>query len=280
MALPETIKENQDILDAFITAAPYLNHILREDVAIAFSDTEHFLSYVPGKIVDIKLKVGTPLTETMQAALQAGHDTIRNIGDEVYGIPIKVLYSPIKGIQGEAIGILAAVVDMEASANLVKSVEEVFASTQTVYAAVEQVAESAGELAKAGQEAVQQASVLKEKNADTIKVIEFINNIAQQTNLLGLNAAIEAARAGEQGRGFAVVAEEVRKMAEQSREATEKIQATLSEMNKAVLEISKSIETTGAISEEQAASTEEITANLSRVTKSTEELKHFVDNFK
>ncbi len=128
-----------------------------------------------------------------------------------------------------------------------------------------------------GQESVEQARFLQEKNADTIKVIDFITNIAGQTNLLGLNAAIEAARAGEQGRGFAVVAEEVRKLAEQSREATEKIQATLNEMNKAVEGISKSIETTGAISEEQAASTQEITTNLSRVTKAAEELKEHVE---
>jgi methyl-accepting chemotaxis protein len=136
----------------------------------------------------------------------------------------------------------------------------------------------ASALAKAGQESVEQARFLQEKNADTIKVIDFITNIAGQTNLLGLNAAIEAARAGEQGRGFAVVAEEVRKLAEQSREATEKIQATLNEMNKAVEGISKSIETTGAISEQQAASTEEITANLSRVTKAAEDLKRQVEN--
>ena len=139
------------------------------------------------------------------------------------------------------------------------------------------MAKSASALAKAGQESVEQARFLQEKNADTIKVIDFITNIAGQTNLLGLNAAIEAARAGEQGRGFAVVAEEVRKLAEQSREATEKIQATLNEMNKAVEGISKSIETTGAISEQQAASTQEITTNLSRVTKAAEELKEHVE---
>ena len=161
--------------------------------------------------------------------------------------------------------------------HLKSSIEEIASSTETVYASVEQVAKSASELAKAGQESVEQARFLQEKNGDTIKVIDFITNIAGQTNLLGLNAAIEAARAGEQGRGFAVVAEEVRKLAEQSREATEKIQATLNEMNKAVEGISKSIETTGAISEEQAASTEEITANLSRMTKAAEDLKAQVE---
>ena len=144
-------------------------------------------------------------------------------------------------------------------------------------ASVQQVAESANELAKSGQESVSQAAILQGRNAETIKVIDFINGIARQTNLLGLNAAIEAARAGEQGKGFAVVAEEVRKMAEQSRTTTEKIQATLSEMNKAVMEISNSIESTGAISEEQAASTQEITASLSRVRDIITELQNFVN---
>jgi len=105
------------------------------------------------------------------------------------------------------------------------------------------------ELAKEGQKALEQQSQKVEENnrytkavgesiqhlatmTDEIRnIIGVINSIAEQTNLLALNASIEAAHAGDAGKGFAVVAEEIRKLAEQSRSSTKKIEDIVNNIN-------------------------------------------------
>ena len=74
---------------------------------------------------------------------------------------------------------------------------------------------------------------LSEQTLQIGEIIATVNDIADQSNLLALNAAMEAARAGEAGRGFAVVAGEVRNLAEQSRQATAQVGSILSEIQKA-----------------------------------------------
>lgn len=78
---------------------------------------------------------------------------------------------------------------------------------------------------------------LSEQSKEITNIIKFIKNIADETNLLSLNASIEAARAGEHGKGFSVVAQEVRKLAEQTSEAVQNISKILENISKQIIDV-------------------------------------------
>lgn len=121
--------------------------------------------------------------------------------------------------------------------------------------------------------AIEVVGLFKEDSQNINIILETIRSLAEQTNLLALNAAIEAARAGEQGKGFAVVADEVRELAMKSHNATENIQSMVQQMRARINSIVIEIEESGEIVKEcvdNALSSEEA---LSHVKNAMDEIK-------
>nr|WP_243117062.1 methyl-accepting chemotaxis protein [Natranaerovirga hydrolytica] len=251
-------------------------------MAVGLTDLHEYLGYYRAKKFELDLPEGKPIHDitTIQECIRYNKDTYADISPDVYGIPIKTIFTPIYGLNNEIIGTLSSGIDLQDNKKLVASIKELTELIATSSENVTQVSRSAESLAESGQISVVKAQELAAKNKHTSEILKFIKNIATQTNLLGLNAAIEASRAGEYGKGFAVVAEEVRKLAAQSQEAAQKIQQTVSEMNSAVSEISESIESTGSISQQQAAMTQEILSNLEHINKTASELDIFVERYR
>jgi methyl-accepting chemotaxis protein len=221
---------------------------------------------------------------------QAGE--FKRIGKGGREVWIQASYNPILDLNGKPFKVVKYAADTTAQVIARKRAESVRGMMETVAAGAEELNASVREISetmsKSRQTALeavvrvdaadQQAQRLSAASESMGGIVELIGNITGQINLLALNATIESARAGEAGRGFAVVASEVKNLANQAKQATDKIGQEIGNLNgisadvvsaltaikQSIQEVSEYVTSTAAAVEEQSTVTSEMSTSMQR----------------
>lgn len=236
-----------------------------------------------------QLNLGAEQTSLATSQIASSITSVANAANQ----QVQAVSHTLSVIEDISANVKQASVSLSASANqAVKAVNTAKDGNQSVLEAVNQMAS----IEKTVNASADVVTKLGERSKEIGQIVDTISGIAGQTNLLALNAAIEAARAGEHGKGFAVVAEEVRKLAEQSQDASKQIATLINEIqldtNKAVdamqdgtkevklgtavvANVGQSFGTIVTIAEEVARQSNEVSATIADLDKNIQEVVHF-----
>jgi hypothetical protein len=247
-----------------------------EDACIVLADTEKVIGYVPGKSIDLKIPIGAS-AENFQgtvtySALQSGKALKEERGSETFGIAYISTATPIIE-NNEVIGVITAIVSNNKVDVLRKGAQGLTTISEKLSTNSDEITRITGSITTDLKNLTQESMILRNDIKQVEDILSIIKNTSVKSRILGLNASIEAARSGENGKGFAVVANEIKKMADNSKESVESVEPQLKEMITNIEKIISTIQLISTHSGQQSAMLEGFYESFEQIVKTASQLR-------
>lgn len=265
------------VATAFNDFAPIVARMFHEGSFIYLTDLEKVLNRQPSDQFDMpELPLDYQLRDEdiAKKVIQSKRPAFTEIESDKYKEPIAIVNYPLfdEDNPSEVVATLGIVTPKKTAAYLREIARNLENGLSGISAAIQQLAAASTQIYSNEQIQHENIKEITMFSEEINNVSGFIKKIADETNMLGLNAAIEAARAGNAGRGFGVVAEEIRKLSDQSKSTIPKLKGITDSIQEKMSSARDNSTRSLDSCQEQAAATEEISASIEEITAMSEEL--------
>lgn len=268
---------------SFHDFAPILVEMFHEGAFLYITDLHTIIYCQSSKKFELpSFSEGYELTENDVAysVIKTKKPSITEVDASKLGMPAVIANYPLFDIENkdEIVATLGIILPKQTAAKLRSMSQNLEGGLTGISSAIQELAASATEINSNEQTLNSNIHEIISISDEINEISGFIKEIAEETKLLGLNAAIEAARAGEAGRGFGVVADEIRNLSAQSKSTVPKINILTQNIKEKVEEASIKSNKSLEASQEQAAATEEVTSSIEEITLMSTELGKIAQN--
>jgi hypothetical protein len=223
-------------------------------------------------------KIGDTAASGLVKDVIAGKKIIkRSVPESFYGVKLKAIVAPIIEEDGTVSGTIGTATNVNAQESLSVASQSIASTTEEISATTEELSASALNLAQSLLQIRSSIENVVSEINKTDDILKFVDHIADNSNMLGINASIEAARAGEQGQGFAVVADKIREMAENSADSVKNIRKIIQTIQKEIKNLVKMVDTTVELGQQQAAATEEIESVMQQLATTSSDVEKIAE---
>ncbi|MDQ7092742.1 methyl-accepting chemotaxis protein [Desulfosporosinus sp. PR] len=264
-------------IEYVLSIAPHLHQWFDQDISVFVANYEVILAAYNNPRINLGVQTEDSISKYLNTitykVLQSGQRTVTHVSKEnsQFSFPYVAISNPILD-DGKMVGVITVTVSSERYNTLLEIGEEILSSVEEIYASSENLSAQSQELSATAKTMDNETSHVKNDILHVSGITTSIKKISQQSNILGINASIESARAGENGRGFRVVAEEIRKLAENTKDSAITIEQDVIEVQSSVNRLVESVSQLAVVSESQAQGVTELTQALSNISQMAERL--------